>query len=274
MNFALWILVALVVPAVYAQSCTVDKELNFPNLNLCGAPQSDFCDSYDQRLGAVETVVACDGTDQTLCERLDTLEQPVGLCGGTEQAMCGRLEAVEGAVSCNANPDSVCQRLDAIEEFVTAPCGVPVAEFCATTTMAQSDQTAPDVVNPAEIMCLASPVGEIRFLKLGASCPCGFIDKTSDYENRFVSIGGTTDFIGSAASGTTGALGSRTTTVTSTLSGVTSQQQMWAQGRETSDPLLIGQGPFMATGPVATADVAPSLALMVCERAGSCDCDV
>jgi hypothetical protein len=234
MRIAVCLLLALAVPAIYAQSCTVDKELNFPNLNLCGASQGEFCQSYEQRLGA--------------------LEAPSSLCDGTEQAMCERLETVETTL---AAPQML--------------CGVPVDEFCATTAMSQSDQTAPDVVNPAEIMCLASPVGEIRFFKLGATCPCGFADKTSDYENRFVSIGGATDFIGSTASG---ALGSRTTTVTSTLSGVTAQQQMWTTGRDTTVPLLTGQGPFTATGPVATADVAPSLALMVCERTGSCDCDV
>lgn len=230
----------LLAGLVWGQGCTVDKVLDFPNLNLCGFTQGDFCESVDG-----------------LSTRVGALEQPQGLCGDTEQALCDTVASLEQAV---AAPLSL--------------CGVPEAEFCAALEMSQSTDEAPGVVNPAEIICLASPVGEIKFLRLGGACPCGFVDKTSDYENRYVSIGGATDFIGSVASGAPGALGSRTTTVSGTVSGISSEAQMWATGRAPVTPLLSGTGPFTASGPLSTADVAPSLALMVCEREGACDCDV
>lgn len=184
-----------------------------------------------------------------------------------------RLNALEQVNSdpleiCGSDPENLCDRLDQLE-MPRSLCGQTEDEFCAAYNMAQNDQQAPDVVNPQEIICLAAPIGEIKFLRLGSSCPCGFDDITSTYEHRFVSIGGMTDVIGTAGV----PLGQRTTTVETDVSGLTTTQKMVTPSQSTAifcdeNSQLNGQGD------INTADVAPSLALTICERKGMCECDV
>jgi len=238
---------------IQAQGCTVDKELNFPNLNLCGASQSEFCQTHDQVM--------------------QRLAEPDTLCGDSEQALCDRLQSVETAVTCQSE-ETLCDRLDAVEASITAPrllCGVPEEEYCAVSAMAQSDQEASSVVNPDEIVCLASPEGEVRFFRTNVDCPCGFTDVTDTYRNRFVSIGEAGTEIGTNGE----SLATRSTTVTSTVSGITSEMLEVLSGRGGANLMYLkGTEPFTASGPVSTADIAPSLSLKVCERQGMCNCDV
>jgi len=230
MQSAVWLLLALVVPTIYAQSCTVDKELNFPNLNLCGTMQSDFC------------------------ERLTTVEDAATrICNNTKEALCERILELETAVSA---PRMV--------------CGVPEQEFCAANAMSQSDQEAPSVVNPAEIMCLASPLGEIRFFKTDVDCPCGFTDVTNDYRDRFVSIGDAGTTIGTSGE----SLATRSRIINSNIPSPTFDGMVRTDfGGTPVDYIRAPASSLTITGSLATADIAPSLSLKVCERQGPCACD-
>lgn len=144
-------------------------------------------------------------------------------------------------------------------------CGKPQNEFCQEL----DTQSVPDTVSASQTACLASPEGMITFVRLTGTCPCGFDDITSMFEHRYISIGGSADTIGTVSQNQD--LGSRSTDVPGSLSGIMTMNLPFQPGTSDKD-VLAPSGSLSALVSVSSSEIAPSLALRVCERTGSCDC--
>jgi hypothetical protein len=146
-------------------------------------------------------------------------------------------------------------------------CGKPQGEFCQEL----SNTATQDPVPAAQTACMASPEGMILFMRLSGSCPCGFDDVTSTFEHRYVSIGGSVDTIGTVNMNQN--LGVRTTDAAGAVSGAMPMNLPFQPGTSDKDLLAPSGGSGLtATVSVTSSQVAPSLALRVCERTGPCEC--